>query len=121
MSTLASCVLFWSFMNGISPSLTNAVISVESNFNPYSKGTKDDSGLLQIRAKYVPYTAKQLYQSCTNVMVGTALLAAARKKCKHTIDKTWINCYNLGIRGGSRLRYPKKWRYYKKVIAKMEE
>lgn len=117
--TLTSCILFWSFMNGIPPQITEAVISVESQGNPYAKGSLDDSGLMQIRAKYVPESAQQLYQSCTNVMRGTELLRLAREKCKHTVDNTWLNCYNLGIAGGSKLKYPKKWRYYKKFVGKI--
>lgn len=119
--TLYGCVLFWSMVNGIDPQVTQAVISVESQENPFAMGSLDDSGLMQIRKKYVPESRLQLLQSCTNVMRGTALLRQAKTKCKHSIDKTWVNCYNLGITAGSRLRYPKKWRYYKKIIAKLEE
>lgn len=120
--TLYSCILFWSFINGLDPSLTKAVISVESNGNPFALGRTQDSGLMQIRPKYVPlYTQKQLFQSCTNIMVGTALLRKAKESCKLCVDKTWLNVYNLGDVGARRLKYPKKWRYYKKVIAKLGE
>lgn len=121
MNTLLSCIYFWSFLHQIDPAVTKAVISVESNGNPYAVSPDGkDGGLMQIRMKFVPESRIQLLNSCTNVMVGTSLLSIARKKCKHSIDKTWVNCYNLGITGGSRLKYPKKWRYYKKIMARIE-
>ncbi len=121
MNTLLGCVFFWSAMNGLDHRVTQAIISVESNGNPLALGRLRDSGLMQIRPQFVPYSQKQLLQSCTNIMVGTALLKKAKEKCKHKIDKTWVTCYNLGVRGGSRLKYPKKWAYYVKVTKKLEE
>ena len=82
---------------------------------------KKDFGIMQIRQKYVPYTKLQLLNACTNVMVGTELLAKLKKSCKRCVDKTWIIAYNLGERGAKKIKYPKKFPYYKKVIAKMEE
>lgn len=117
--TLLSCIYFYSFLNGIDPRITQAVIKVESSGNPYALGSLGDSGLMQIRHKFVPESKMQLFQSCTNVKRGTALLKQAMNKCKHKIDNTWINCYNLGISGGSRLKYPKKWPYYKKIVSKL--
>lgn len=113
--SLQGCILFWSLFHGVDPAVTKAVISVESNGNPFALGRLGDSGLMQIRHKYVPETQLQLMNSCTNIMRGTQLLAKAKSACKHTVDRTWLVCYNLGITGGSRIRFPKKWNYYKKV------
>lgn len=118
--TLASCILFWSFINGIDPAVTKAVISVESNGNQFAVGKVGDSGLMQIRHRFVPETQLQLFNSCTNVMRGTALLAQAKNKCKHTIDRTWIICYNQGIAGAKKIRFPKSQTYYKKIKKNME-
>lgn len=111
-----SCILFFSLLNGIDPVLTQSVISVESQGNPFAKGQLDDSGLMQIRAKFVPETALQLYQPCTNIMRGTQLLSDLKKKHK-AIDKTFVNCYNLGGSRCRKLKFPKKFPYYKKVMA----
>lgn len=120
--TLQSCILFWSLINGIQPQVTNAVISVESTGNVFAVGSSHyEIGLMQIRDKYVPESRLQLFQSCTNVMVGTRILGQLKRKCKLCIDKTWVNAYNLGWVGSRKLRYPKKWRYYKKIVAKLEE
>jgi soluble lytic murein transglycosylase-like protein len=119
--TLASCVLFYSFLSGIDPAITNSVIKVESSGNPLAMGQKGDSGLMQIRHKFVPETQKQLLQSCTNVMRGVALLKQARDKCKHKLNNTWLVCYNLGIKGGSKIRYPSSFIYYKKVMSELKK
>jgi len=119
--TLASCVLFYSFLAGIDPAITNAVIKVESNGNPFALGSKQDSGLMQVRHKFVPETQKQLLQSCTNVMRGVALLKQAKDKCKHKLNNTWLVCYNLGIRGGSRIKHPSSFIYYKKVMSELKK
>lgn len=119
--TLLSCVYFWSFLNGIDPQITKAIIKVESEGKAFAVSKdRHDYGLMQIRKKFVPQTKLQLLNSCTNIMVGTKLLAQAKNKCKHSVDNMFVVCYNLGIRGGSRLRSPKKWGYYKKVLAQME-
>lgn len=118
MSTLASCILFYSFLNGVDPRITEAVIKVESDGNPLALSPdKKDSGLMQIRTKYVPETRLQLFNPCTNVKRGTEILKQAMNRCKHKAELTWINCYNLGISGGSRIKWPKKFPYYLKVTA----
>lgn len=119
--TLQSCILFWSLINGVDPSLTKAMISVESKGNPFARGSQGEVGLLQIKPKYVKETALQLSQSCTNVMVGTRILKELKYKCKHTLDKTFIVCFNLGPRAARRIKKPKQFPYYRKVIAQMEE
>lgn len=119
--TLYSCILFYSFMSGIDPALTQAVIKVESNGNPYALSPdKMDGGLMQIRIKYVPETKLQLFQSCTNVQRGVLILKNAKDKCKLCIDKTWVIGYNLGIAGAKRIKHPKKFPYYKKIMGAMK-
>lgn len=111
------CVIFYSLLSGINPNVTNAIINVESSGNPYAIGGKGDIGLMQIRHKFVPENEKQLLQACTNISRGVKILKNAKKRCKHKIDNTWVICYNLGIKGGSKIKYPKKFRYYKKVTS----
>ena len=118
--TLASCVIFYSFLAGISPDVTNAVIQVESRGNPFAVGKLGDSGLMQVRHQFVPETQKQLLQSCTNVKRGVELLKKAKEKCKHKANLTWLTCYNLGHRGAARLRNPSTFIYYKKVMSELK-
>lgn len=118
--TLLSCIYFYSFLHGIDPAVTKAVIAVESNNNVYAVGSSHgEIGLMQIRSEFVPENKLQLFNPCTNVKRGTKLLAKAKKSCKHKAELTWINCYNMGLAGASKLRYPKKWPYYVKVTARL--
>ena len=118
---IASCVLFYSLLAGIEPQITNAVIQVESSGNPFAVGKLGDSGLMQIRHKFVPETQQQLFQSCTNIRRGVEILKQAKEKCKHKLNNTWLVCYNLGLRGGSRIKYPTKFIYYKKITKELEK
>lgn len=118
--TLLSCIYFYSFLHGVDPLITQAVIKVESNGNPYALSPdKKDGGLMQVRQKYVPETMLQLLNPCANVKRGTKLLAQAMKRCRHKADLTWLVCYNAGITGGSRIKWPKKFSYYIKVVSKL--
>lgn len=119
---LQSCVLFWSLVNGISPSLTSAVISVESSGNVMAIGqTHKEVGLMQIRPEFSKYTKLQLGQSCTNIMAGTEILGKLKKKCKMCVDKAWVNWYNLGETKGRKLKHPLKFKYSRKIAAVMGE
>lgn len=119
--TLFSCVLFYSMLSGIDPEITNAVIKVESNGNTFAVGKNQDSGLMQIRHPLVPETQQQLFNPCTNIRRGVTLLKKAKDRCTHKLNNTWLVCYNLGITGGSRIKYPSSFIYYKKVMAAMKK
>lgn len=116
-----SCLLFYSLLAGIDPNLTQAVINVESNGNPFAVGRLDDSGLMQIRHRLVPETQQQLFQSCTNIKRGVEFLKQAREKCKHRLNNTWLVCYNAGLKGGAKIRHPSSFIYYKKVMEEMKK
>lgn len=117
---LQSCVLFFSLLNGIDPRVTDAIVEIESSGNPFALGKLDDSGLMQIRERFVPESQMQLFNPCTNVMVGTRLLRKAKEKCSHQLDKTWLLCFNVGIQGAKKIRYPKKFPYYLKVMSRVK-
>jgi soluble lytic murein transglycosylase-like protein len=118
---IASCVLFYSLLAGIDPQITHAVIQVESKGNPFALGSHQDSGLMQIRHQFVPETQQQLFQGCTNIMRGVSLLKQAKDKCKHKLNNTWLVCYNLGISGGSKIKNPSSFIYYKKVMSEVRK
>lgn len=121
MNTLTACVLFWSFINQVPPQLTTAMMKVESGTNPFARGSQGEVGLLQIKPKYVKESALQLSNSCTNVMVATGILRQLKYKCKHTLDKTYIVCFNTGVRAARKIKKPKQFPYYTKVLAQMEK
>lgn len=117
---IASCVLFYSLLAGIDPQITQAVVQVESNGNPFAIGKLGDSGLMQVRHQFVPETQQQLFQACTNIKRGVELLKKAREKCRHKLNNTWLVCYNVGTRGGDKIKHPSSFIYYKKVMAEIK-
>lgn len=118
---IQSCVLFWSLVNGIHPDITNAVIKVESRGNVMATGrSHQERGLMQIREKFVPETSLQLYNPCTNIMVGTRLLREAKRNCKHFIESSWLVCFNVGQYGARKIKHPRKFPYYTKVMKELE-
>lgn len=118
--TLYGCVLFYSFLSNIDPNITSSVIKVESNWNTFAVGKTQDSGLMQVRHQFVPETQQQLFNPCTNIRRGVALLKKAKDNCKHKLNNTWLVCYNLGLKGGSRIKHPTSFIYYKKVMSAMK-
>lgn len=117
--TLLSCIYFYSFLNGVDPRITQAIISTESNGRPYAVGAIGEIGLMQIRPEHVPESRLQLFNPCTNVKRGTAILKRAMNKCKHQLDHTWTICFNLGIAGGRKIKHPRKFPYYLKIVSKL--
>ena len=104
-------------MYNIDPSLIKAIAKVESNNKPYAI-SKDgmDIGLMQVRHIYVKESKTQLLDTCKSIEVGARILNYNKKNCKHKKDSTFVICYNMGVKGGGKIRYPKKHIYYKKVM-----
>lgn len=119
--TLLSCVYFFSFLNQIDPQVTLAITQVESSGKVFAVGSSHgEIGLMQIRPQFSKFSRKQLFQSCTNIMVGTQILGRLKNECKLCVDKVWQNRYNLGLRGERKLKHPLKWKYSRKIAAVME-
>jgi soluble lytic murein transglycosylase-like protein len=112
---ILSCLLNVSATYNIRPRIIMAVIKVESNWDHKAVNNNEDFGLMQVRAKYVEETGKELLDPCINLERGTKILANARDNCKHTDELEWVVCFNLGITGGSKIKHPKLFPYYKKV------
>jgi soluble lytic murein transglycosylase-like protein len=118
--------LFIALIYSLAPNFNidgNLAVSIaqhESKLNPNAIGTHKEVGLFQVRPQYSKYTAKQLHNPRINILEGLRILAEAKSKCKHKIDKTYVVCYNLGKAGGSRIKYPKQFSYYKKIMQEMD-
>lgn len=104
----------------INPKLALAIAQHESKLNPKAIGTHKEVGLFQVRPEYSKYTSKQLKDPVINIKEGLRILAEAKLQCKHKADYKFIVCYNVGNVGGSRIRYPKKFYYYKQVMQEMD-
>lgn len=118
---IAACILTLSMSAGIDPDLVHSIIKHESNYNSEAVGLVGEIGLMQIRPEYVPETAEQLKDPCTNIKRGIQMLKEAKESCKHKIDFTWVNCYNVGVAGGDRINHPKLFPYYKNIAAIYKE
>lgn len=100
----------------INPKVVIAVIKTESAFKTRAVGPVGEIGLMQVRPKYSKYSQAQLFNPVINLTEGLRMLSNAKKRCRHQVDLTWIICYNLGVTGGSRVKYPKKFEYYKRIM-----
>lgn len=103
------------------PQLALAVVKVESNYNTSAVGSYGEVGLMQIRPEYSRHTATELLNPKTNVKEGIRKLKEAKKHCKHQVDNTWVICFNKGVAGGSKLKYPLKDSYYKNIMKEYKE
>ena len=114
---IMACSLYYGALFNIDPVLIRAVARVESANKPDAVSPDGhDIGLMQVRKMYVPETRAQLFDTCTSIRVGTRILSHAKQFCKHNKEFTYVICYNAGVRGGSKIRYPKKFPYYQKVM-----
>lgn len=90
--------------------LIEAVITVESNWNPNSKGTDNCNGLMQIQCG--------TFEPHKNIMNGTGILKHYLIKCKNDTAKA-LTAFNRGYSG--MLRYYKRYghasNYSKKVLS----
>ena len=66
---------------------------------------------------YSVFTVEQLKNPSINLVEGMRMLQAAKLRCKHKQDKTWLICYNQGVSSGSRIKNPKSQSYYKQVMS----
>lgn len=70
--------------NDVPLALAHAVVTVESNYNPKTRGAAGEIGLMQVKlqtARGMGYrgSAKGLYEPATNIRYGMMYLGAARK------------------------------------------
>lgn len=123
----------YSMMYGVDPNLAAAVIAHESKFNVEAVGEIGEIGLMQLRPEYFAASCKgnsvskptpksivcgrELFSPELNIKIGIQHLADLKKRCPHRKDNTYIVCHNVGVVGGGRLKNPKAFSYYKKVMA----
>lgn len=120
-SIIISLIVSMSPHFGIKPETAIAVAKVESSLNAEAIGSFGEVGLFQIRPEYSKYTAEELKNPAINVLEGLRILSEAKSRCKHQEGKTWLNCYNLGITGGARIKHPKLYPYYLKVMNRLAD
>lgn len=85
---------------GVSPELADAVVRIESHFDPRARGKAGEIGLMQIKpstARLMGYrgSVKGLYEPETNIRLGMKYLAAAQELGDGTTCSTILK-YNAG-------------------------
>lgn len=115
-------IIFYSNIYGIDPKLSLAVAQTESQFNPSAISQTNDYGVFQLNSNSFPqYTKKQLLNPIINIPEGIKYLAKMKKECKFKDNNDWLACYNLGKRKASKIHYPSRWPYVKKISVVMRE
>jgi soluble lytic murein transglycosylase-like protein len=109
-------ITFYSMVNGIDTSLAFQMARVESNMNPNAISLTQDGGLYQLnRNSYRFHNEKWRFQPVTNMAIALNYLSKLKEKCTHKSYNSYIICYNMGIRGASKIKFPLKQTYYKKM------
>lgn len=102
---------------GIERELILAIIKVESNFEVKAVGkSHKERGLMQLNPRYFP-TAR--FDVASNLRQGVRYLARVREACYERYREAWFICYNTGP--NARLKKPKTFSYYKKVMYAKEK
>lgn len=106
---------------GIKPETAVAVARTESSLNPLAIGPVGEVGLFQVRPEYSKFSVEELKNPVINITEGLRILSEAKKRCKHQAERAWLVCYNVGVAGGARIKYPKKFKYYIKVMNRIAD
>ena len=82
--TYQAIVKRYAMLNGVPISLAHAVVAIESNYKPHSRGRAGEVGLMQIKpatAKLMGYSGSitGLFDPETNIKYGMKYLAKARR------------------------------------------
>jgi soluble lytic murein transglycosylase-like protein len=117
MFELLTSIFILSSSHGVDPYLVAAVIQTESKFNTNAVGGIGEIGLMQLRPEYFagPKGAKELFKPEVNLERGISYLKEVQLACAHKEENTFLVCYNAGIAGGSKLKHPREFDYYKRV------
>lgn len=118
----AQLVTKYASQYGVPAELAQAVMRIESNYNPRARGSHGEIGLMQIKpatARMMGYSgsAKGLYDPETNIRYGIKYLAAAHELGGGETCGTILR-YNAG-HGATRMN-PVSKRYCGKVLAMLD-
>lgn len=103
-----------SMQYGVDPSISLAIIEVESSFKPEAKGKHGEIGLMQLKPKFFPGVSQDVH---SNLEYGIKYLSEVKRVCKGFKGTTWVICYNQGPRSARGITAPSRQRYYRRVAA----
>jgi hypothetical protein len=109
-------ITFYSLVNGIDPNMAFQVARVESNMNPNAVSRTQDGGLYQLNRKsYKFHNENWRFQPVTNMAIALDSLRRLKQTCSHKVNNSYVLCFNSGIVGARRIKFPFKHPYYKKM------
>lgn len=114
--TIVTAIMYYASVYALDPALVLAIAKTESQLNTFAVGSHGEIGLMQVLPKYSKVSVGDLFSPEKNIAEGARKLAEARDRCAHKKDNTWVICFNLGVAGGSRIKYPKQFEYYRRVM-----
>ncbi len=113
-SYILNLVLFWSSVYNVDPRVAMQVIAVESNYKVNAVGSQGEVGLMQLAPDSFPKLKRStLFDPAVNIRLGIKYISECKRSCKHKKDKDYLVCYNAGITGGSKYKYPRMSKYLK--------
>ena len=119
---ILSLIIQYSVAYNVPPELALAIVEYESSFNISARGQAGEIGLFQLLPSTFPsYTEKQLFKPETNIKLGVKYLADMKKSCVYRKDYMYSICYNLGPEKAKKVKHPKQFPYYKKIMENMNE
>ena len=99
--------------------LVVSIAKVESNLNPYAKGTSHgEIGLFQLRPEFHS-NCGNLWDRRVNTMCAIRYLQFLKKKFYEEHGNCYITYYNVGPYSG--VKWPCKHKYYKKVMRRYKQ
>ena len=117
---ILSLILQFSNLHHIDPTVVEAIIEVESGYKVSAVGSQGEIGLMQLMPANFKHISKlKLFKPELNISLGVLLLDRSRQECIHKKDLTWVVCYNLGSPRARKVKNPKLFPYYKKILFAM--
>lgn len=105
-----------SILHGVDAGTAIQVARLESNFNPKAFSKTKDGGLFQLNTRYHKFhNPDWIFNESINTYKAIATLSKFKKTCKHKLNYQFVLCYNMGLRGASKLKNPEKQTYLKKL------
>lgn len=109
-------IIYYSMINGIDTTLSFQMARVESNMNPNAVSLTQDGGLYQLNRKsYKFHNEKWRFDPIINISIALNLLGKLKEKCTHKSYNSYVLCYNMGVSGAKKIKFPHSHLYYKKM------
>lgn len=116
MNHILTLIQIYSALYGMDPRLVQSIVKKESHYNAAAIGAAGEVGLMQLIPSSVGQSRVALFDPETNIREGVKYLALMKHRCKWKENNEFIICFNLGEGGGSKVKHPEQWAYYKDVM-----